>query len=291
MAKKDSKKDSKYDDLGWSDKRRYIRDLAEDVGLDHRDYDTLHTGRHRPGSGSRERPDLKQLEKDISDRFANDYDVRRSMEYASELRPMESSDGSGGEASDGADPSGIDKYLKGMREIKGISNMNEVYDIHQGMKKIHKKELGNGGAFSSANDYAHVMTYLGDKVFDQRESDLDARFAAMEQAGDPEPKPEPEADVPSDRLGQAIDTVNSVESGLRAMDALMGTPQYDNSQFDPAAAPSSASVAPADGEGDTGLNEEGQRDRLGEAVSFRVSPSGMLGKYKLNLKEGLRPKA
>ena len=182
----------KYEDLNWTNKRHYLKDLAKDVGIDHRDYDILNSGRHRPGSGSIERPDIKQLERDIADKFANDYDTRRAMEAAS--------------------MSGA----KGAKDLpKGISNMKEAYDVHKFLKKTHKKELDRTGEFSSANDYANVADHF---VKQDREEMLDTlatkndltamKKKLMKKATRGKNSGESHPAVPSERLAAAQERVH-----------------------------------------------------------------------------------
>ena len=181
----------KYEDLSWSDKRRYLRDVSEDMGIDHRDYDTLGGG-GRGKSGAIRSKSLEDLESDLADKFANDYDTRRAMEAAS----MSGAKGAG------------DLPV-------GISNMKEAYDVHKFLKKTHEKELDRGGAFSSANDYANVTKHFVEKDREEMldtlatKDDLTAmKEKLMKKATRGKNSGEAHPAVPSERLAAAQERVH-----------------------------------------------------------------------------------
>ena len=68
-----------YDDLGVMKKREVTRDIAEQMGIDTKDYSLFGYGRN---DGGVERGSFEDLEQAVADRMANDYDVRRSIEAA-----------------------------------------------------------------------------------------------------------------------------------------------------------------------------------------------------------------
>lgn len=73
------KKKKSYEDLDYFQKRQKTFELAEHMGIDKNDYNHTNSGR---GQFADNKGDFSQLEEDVARAYANDYDVRRSLEAA-----------------------------------------------------------------------------------------------------------------------------------------------------------------------------------------------------------------
>ena len=180
-----------YDDLGVMKKREVTRDIAEQMGIDTKDYSLFGYGRN---DGGVERGSFEDLEQAVADRMANDYDVRRSIE-AAKLSPKNEKQ--------------EEKYGK---LPGGISDIGEAYDVHRFMKKTHKKQLGNGGSFSSANDYANISDYYVNKDRDAMLAKID-EGAKSNQSASEEATAEAKEIVLSDHMQKAKARVDQFEGG------------------------------------------------------------------------------
>lgn len=199
------KKKKSYEDLDYFQKRQKTFELAEHMGIDKNDYNHTNSGR---GQFADNKGDFSQLEEDVARAYANDYDVRRSLE-AAKLYAKDD-----------------EERLKSIEGLpKGISHMGEAYDTYQWMKGIHKDELNNGGKFSSANDYANISDYFVTEdrqtnIYDPmdelsgRLDDLEALDGVNEELASEEPY------VPSQELQSAVDNTAAYEenvlSGVRS---------------------------------------------------------------------------
>ena len=123
-----------WDDKGYWGKQDSINDIGERLGINYRDYsdNDTETGRNYTSKGTR-----SDYEEAVLNAAANNYDMRRSIEA--------------GKASGNKRFSDIGD---------GISNLGELDAVNTAMRKTHKKDMGNTGNFSSANDYGNVTSYL-----------------------------------------------------------------------------------------------------------------------------------
>ena len=123
-----------WDDKGYWGKQDSINDIGERLGIDYRDYsdNDTETGRNYTSKGTR-----SDYEQAVLNAAANNYDMRSSIEA--------------GKASGN----------KRFADIgDGISNLGELDAVNTAMRQTHKKDMGNTGSFSSANDYGNVTSYL-----------------------------------------------------------------------------------------------------------------------------------
>ena len=105
----------------------------------------------------------RTFEKRLADAAMNDYDTRRSLEAAA--------------------LSG-DKKAKKLSK-KGFRNAEDVQKANDMFKKMHKKDMGNGGDFSSNRDFAGLTNYLVNKDRDTQTQGYDDKYAtksALEEA-------------------------------------------------------------------------------------------------------------
>lgn len=200
------KKNKSYDDLDYFQKRRKTLELAEQMGIDKNDYNVNGGGREYFDK----KGDFGDLEDAVADAYANDYDVRRSLEAAKLYAN---------------DDEGRLKSIEGLP--KGISGIGEAYDTYQWMKGVHKDELNNGGKFSSANDYANITDYFVGKdrqenIYDPMDS-MSGRIDDLEEGvldGVNEDLASNEPYVPSQELQSAVANTSEYEedvlSGVRS---------------------------------------------------------------------------
>ena len=123
-----------WEDKGYWGKQDSINKIGERLGIDYRDYsdNDTETGRNYTKKGTR-----SDYEQAVLSAAGNNYDMRRSIEA--------------GKASGN----------KRFADIgDGISNLGELDAVNTAMRKTHKKDMGNTGNFSSANDYGNVTSYL-----------------------------------------------------------------------------------------------------------------------------------
>lgn len=126
-----------YDDLDIFQRDQYLRKQAERYGIDTDDYQLLGNSAREIGGDRKSSADLR---KDILSAARNDYDLRRGREAAAL---------SGDKRAEGLD--------------KGLDGMDDLYAYERFAKKVHRKDLGHGGQFSSANDYANITDYFVNK--------------------------------------------------------------------------------------------------------------------------------
>ena len=162
------KKNKSYDELTSFQKRQKTFELAKQFGIDKNDYNWSNSGREQFSK----KGDFGDLEDAVAGAMANDYDVRRSLE-AARLSATDDKE---------------KEKLKGL--AKGISHMGEAHDIHQWMKRVHKKDLENTGAFSSANDYANITDFFVNRDRDGLLEQLNDLTKEKEGQDKPEEAPE-----------------------------------------------------------------------------------------------------
>ena len=204
MGKKNKEAPESWDWRG----DEFRRDQAKKYGIDMSGY-----SRFGDQSGARGTPtkSYEDLERAIVAAARNDYDIRRTRE-AAEMLDMDH---------------GIES---------GFEDMQDIYDYYDFGKQVHKKDMGNGGKFSSANDFAGVTNYLVNK---DREKNI---YGPMDAMGDRideleegivdgvnEDIASEEPYVPSQELTNAVDNTTIYEtdalSGVRSAEIF---PTIDN---------------------------------------------------------------
>ncbi len=124
-----------YDEKGYFGKQNYLTEQAGRYGIDLDEYEV-----NGNNSGREFGDDLKSmadLEKEIARNMSMDYDVREAI------------------------ASGVNSGNDRFKDLgDGISDIDEAFAATKAMKQTHKKDLGNSGNFSSANDYSNVSSYL-----------------------------------------------------------------------------------------------------------------------------------
>ena len=146
-----------YDDLDLHQKDKYLREQAERYGIDTDDYQLIGNSPRELGSDRKSTADLRKA---IITAARNDYDLRRGREAAAL---------SGDKRAEGLD--------------KGIEGMDDLYAYERFAKKVHRKDLGHGGQFSSANDYANITDYFVNKDRDNLRQSITDEIG---EAGTPE---------------------------------------------------------------------------------------------------------
>ena len=124
-----------YDEKDYFGKQNYLTEQAGRYGIDLDEYEI-----NGNNSGREFGDDLKSmadLENEIARNMSMDYDVREAI--AAGIN------------------SGNERF-EGLGD--GISDIDEAFAATKAMKQTHKKDLGNSGNFSSANDYSNVSGYL-----------------------------------------------------------------------------------------------------------------------------------
>lgn len=121
-----------WEDLSYHKKDKKLLQMAEQYGIDPRDY--ARNARESGAYGGK--GDWDDFTNAVLQAGANDYDTRRSIEA--------------GKASG-------NKRFDDIGD--GISNIGELNAVNRAMKKTHK-DMGNTGNFSSANDYGNVTNHL-----------------------------------------------------------------------------------------------------------------------------------
>ena len=195
MGKKNKEAPAYWDYRG----DEFRRDQAEKYGIDMSGY-----SRFGDQSGARGTPtkSYEDLERAIAAAARNDYDIRRTIEAADQLDMKH----------------GIDR---------GVEDMQDVYDYYSFGKQVHKKDMGNGGKFSSSNDFAGVTNYLVNKdreenIYDPM-GELGDRIDELEEGmldGVNEDIASEEPYVPSQELTNAVENTTAYEtdafSGVRS---------------------------------------------------------------------------
>lgn len=206
MGKKRDKETRKRDDMyansmgfqsaafmagGNHDQRK---DLMKRYNLDERDY----TSEGAIASGRvTGKKSYKELNKELMYRASNDYDARRAMEAAAMSGDKEAK-----------------KFAK-----KGIKDPSDLIDRNNLMRDFHK-DMGNGGSFSSASDYAGVSYGKVKEERDAQTAAYDERYAKttdlnamkdklMSQATEEAAKPI----EPSDRMAAVEERMENAASG------------------------------------------------------------------------------
>ena len=143
-----------WDKLGYSKQQQKLREMGDAFGIDRSRYGEEGDNGSRPGMRGSKGYTTEDYEKAVVNAMQNDYDTRRAIE-AGKL-------------------SGNKRF----NDIgEGISNIGEAYAANRALKKVHKKDMGNSGNFSSANDYGNVTNYLVNEDRDKQTAAYDAKYA------------------------------------------------------------------------------------------------------------------
>ena len=186
-----------WDKLSYSKQQQKLREMSDALGIDRSRYGDEGETTARPGMRGSKGYTTEDYEKAVVNAMQNDYDTRRSIE-AGKL-------------------SGNKRF----NDIgEGISNIGEAYAANRALKKVHKKDMGNSGNFSSANDYGNVTNYLVNEDRDKQTAAYDAKYAKtsdlnamkdklMSQATEDAAKPI----EPSDRMAQVEERLEKAAGG------------------------------------------------------------------------------
>ena len=140
----------------------------------------------------------EDMENDLIKAARSDYDTRRAIEAAA---------------------MGGDERALGFAE-DGIGSLGDVLNVQDMQRKQHK-ELGNGGDFSSASDFAGLSYKLAERDRENMISGFDDKYASKSALEEMQAKIKDEAvsgpaPEPSVEIAAAQDAINSYESGLGA---------------------------------------------------------------------------
>ena len=136
-----------YDEKDYFGKQNYLKEQADRYGIDLDEYEVLGNNSGREFNDNLK--SMSDLENEIARNMSMDYDVRESI------------------------AAGIGSGNKRFEDLgDGISNIDEAYAATKAMQKYHKKDLGNTGNFSSANDYSNVSGSLQRNYVDQIKQDI-----------------------------------------------------------------------------------------------------------------------
>ena len=129
------------DDQPWYVREKEARKMAEQYGVDHKDYRTGH-----------EMQDFEAFEQAIFDKASNHYDSRRSIELA-KAQGYE----------------GADKLSSSLDNLESLQNATSFFrDVHT--------EQGHKDNFDSIDDYAQVTNYLSGKDREKFSADLEGKW-------------------------------------------------------------------------------------------------------------------
>ena len=210
-----------WDKLDYFKKQQKLREMGDALGVDLSRYGDEGETTARPGMRGSKGYTTEDYEKAVVNAMQNDYDTRRSIE------------------------AGKMSGNKRFNDIgDGISNIGEAYAANRALKKVHKKDMGNSGNFSSANDYGNVTNYLVNEDRDKQTAAYDAKYAKTSDLNAMKDKLMAEATEkapggpiePSDRLAGAEDRLEG-----SSPDGASGLFDKDNAQ--PAKADDQADAA------------------------------------------------
>ena len=136
-----------YDEKGYFGKQNYLTEQAGRYGIDLDEYEI--NGNNSGREMGKDLKSMADLENEIARNMSMDYDVREAI--ASGVS------------------SGNDRF-EGLGD--GISDIDEAFAATKAMKQTHKKDLGNSGNFSSANDYSNVSGYLNKSAAASAEDEI-----------------------------------------------------------------------------------------------------------------------
>ena len=139
----------------------------------------------------------EDVRKDLQKAMANDYDTRRSLEAASMAGNKKAS-----------------KLIK-----KGFNSFQDMEDTQSFFKKQHKK-AGNGGDFSSTNDYMNLTQHLVEKDRAKQTASYDKKYATKDDLKDLSKVKSVDEQVeeaqyePSEKVKQAKERVAGYKEGV-----------------------------------------------------------------------------
>jgi len=121
-------------------------------------------GRHyRSGQNYTDAPTPEDFEDRLTSAAKNDWDTREQQRaFNLALKDKEFRSGLDSETRDF-----VDNYNKGKDHHKGMAGINTISDVHtlnDFGKLWHKNESGNGGKYTSANDFANATSHMDDRM-------------------------------------------------------------------------------------------------------------------------------
>lgn len=270
-----------WKDMSYLERRIKTQELAKLQNIDINDYEGNF------GRDDDSKKPYEQLERDVAAAWANDYDSRRSLEA-----------GRLGEQ-------------KRFEDLGDITNISSAYDVYKAMKKTHKKDMGNGGAFTSLQDFAGVTDRLVNKDRELLNESIDERIAASAKQGGGQKEEKPEPYRMSEKLKQSNAVVQRFESLMDNFAFGGGSPYGDGTplalksssmapQFDTRAAELGyeasnviGSGLPIDTANTSPLDNTGVLEgAVAQEVSPQAEPAGFSQKFKddytFRVKEAMR---
>ena len=149
-----------WKDFNFAERHSALKEMGERYGINRFNYASA-SGQKMDGGDKK--PSYESYEKAVLDAAANDYDTRRSIEAAKM-----------------AGVKGADKLSSGMDKL------SDVYEAHELFKRIHKKDMGNTGKFSSVNDLGNLTNYLVKKDRTNFEDQMQSSFKDYIEENKPE---------------------------------------------------------------------------------------------------------
>ena len=191
----------------WEDKRNLSTRYGEDLGQ-----------YRRPGQDYGQSDNPGNFDERVLKKAQNDYDTRKTQETLHLALTDKDYYNTLGKKSQNF----VDNYKGGDKKDKdgltGISNMKELQAINDFGKLYHKHERGNGGEYSSANDYAGGSMAMMDSVRQFHSRNFASKDDLIQQA--PEDAAQtansllPDNYTPSPQLERAQNLVKSYEDGI-----------------------------------------------------------------------------
>ena len=135
-----------WEDKGYWGKYDSLNDIGKSLGINYQDYsdNDSETGRNYTKKGTRS-------------------DFEDAVLAAGEHSAIYQGALQAGKASG-------NKRFAGLGD--GISNIAELGNLNTAMKKTHKKDMGNTGNYSSANDRGNVLSYLNEEYEQSFKDDI-----------------------------------------------------------------------------------------------------------------------
>ena len=161
-----------WNEKGYWGKYDSLREIGDALGVDHSRYGDEGETTSRPGMPGSRGYETEDYETAVLNAMRNNWDIRESIQ---------------------AGKNAGNKRFENLSE--GINTGEEAYNIWNALEKTHRKDLGNGGQFSSANDFSGVSRYLDN---DYQESIAEKYGRNDDDSGSSEPEtPSNEVNVPN----------------------------------------------------------------------------------------------
>ena len=171
---------------------------------------------YRAGQNYTNAPTPKDFDERLAKKANNDYDTRKQQEtFDLALRDEEFRSGL-----DKKTREFVENYNKGKDHHKGMSGIDSYSDVqtlNQFGKLWHKHESGNGGKFTSVNDYAGATSHMADRMRKFHDRNFLTKDDQLELPQDDQQTPDsllPDDYTPSPQLQRAQDLVRQYENGV-----------------------------------------------------------------------------